>query len=398
LSIRKRTWATNGVEQSAWQCDYVDAQGKRRRKNFKLKKEAQAFLDGAKGEVRSGVHVPDGETVTVSKAGELWLKSCAAAGLEATTIAQYKQHLILHITPYLGDTKLNKITVPTVRSFQDDLRDNGRSEAMVRRVTVSLGSILSDAQDRGLSVRNAVQEMSRRRKGSTATQKRQKPRVKVGVDIPTTEEIRAIVEAAAGRWRPFLIVAIFTGLRASELRGLPWSDVDLDNALVHVRQRADAHNQIGPPKSAAGVRTIPLPPMAVNALREWKLACPKGELNLVFPTGAGGVEYHANIVKRGLHPTLIAAGVALNVKLPDGNFEAKAKYTGLHALRHWYASWLINRPADGGLGLTAKQVQERMGHSSVQMTLDVYSHLFPVVDEGAAMAQAEQAIFAARAT
>src|SRR3954463_5733976 len=106
-----------------------------------------------------------------------------------------------------------------------------------------------------------------------------------------------------------LLTAIFTGLRASEPRGLAWSDVDLDKRVIHVRQRADRFNAIGRPKSEAGERTIPLPPMVVNALREWKLVCPQGGRDLVFPNGRGRVENYANIIHRGLGPIQVAAGV-----------------------------------------------------------------------------------------
>jgi integrase len=70
------------------------------------------------------------------------------------------------------------------------------------------------------------------------------------------------------------------------------------------------------------------------------------------------------------------------------------KYSGLHAFRHFYASWCINRPADGGLGLPAKMVQERLGHSSIVMTLDVYGHLFSRSDDGAELAAAERLLLA----
>jgi integrase len=70
----------------------------------------------------------------------------------------------------------------------------------------------------------------------------------------------------------------------------------------------------------------------------------------------------------------------------------KAKYTGLHALRHFYASWCINRKEDGGLGLPLKVVQHRLGHSSIQMTADVYGHLFPSGDDGAELAAAQKAL------
>jgi integrase len=145
-------------------------------------------------------------------------------------------------------------------------------------------------------------------------------------------------------------------LRASELRGLRWVDVDLKRGEIHVRQRADRYNKIGRPKSKAGTRTVPIAPMLVSILREWKLACPHSALGLAFPNGAGSIESHQNIVQRGLQPAMIAAGLT-----KDG----KAKYPGLYALRHFYASWCINRRADGGLELPLKVVPVRMGHSSI---------------------------------
>lgn len=401
MSVRKRTWTTaKGEEKTAWVADYVDAKGKRRLKTFAKKKDADAFAATASVEVREGVHVADRATVAVKEAGELWLKSCDAAGLERSTLDQYGQHLRLHIAPLIGETKLSKVTVPFVRTFQEQLREQGRSPAMIKRVTVSLGSILSDAQERGLVVRNAVSEMSKRRNGGAKPEKRQKARLRYGVDIPTMVEVRAILAAAEGRYRPLLITAIFTGMRASELRGLSWADVDLDKAQIHVRQRADKYHVIGMPKSDAGQRTIPLTPMVVNTLKEWRLACPKGELDLVFPNGEGKVEWHQNIIKRGLWPALIKAGVAVPTGKRDeeGQPIMAAKYTGLHALRHWFASWCINRKVDGGLELSPKAVQARMGHSSIQVTFDTYGHLFPAADEAQALADAESRLLAVNAT
>ena len=72
-----------------------------------------------------------------------------------------------------------------------------------------------------------------------------------------------------------------------------------------------------------------------------------------------------------------------------------AKYTGLHALRHFYASWLINRKADGGMELPGKRVQERMGHSSIAVTMNTYGHLFPSTDDQKALAAAEKSLLGA---
>ena len=175
VSVRKR----KGIHRRPWQVDYRDGGGHRRSKQFATKKEADAFYATAAVEVREGVHVPDKSTVPVAKAGELWIATGEAAGLERTTIDQRRQHLMLHIAPFIGAVKLNKLNVPAVRAFQDRLRLEGRSPDMVKRVTVSLGSIMADAQERGLLARNFIRDMPRSR-----TEKRSKPKLRVGVDIP----------------------------------------------------------------------------------------------------------------------------------------------------------------------------------------------------------------------
>src|SRR5262249_42722933 len=139
---------------------------------------------------------------------------------------------------------------------------------------------------------------------------------------------------------------------------------------------------IGRPKSVAGERTVPLGPLVRNTLREWQLACPKGGLNLVFPGPNGGPEHRLSIIKQSFHPAQIAAGIV--------DQDGQAKYGGLPALRHFYASWCINRRADGGLELPLKVVQARLGHASIQMTADRYGHLFPSTDDGAELAAAEK--------
>jgi len=119
----------------------------------------------------------------------------------------------------------------------------------------------------------------------------------------------------------------------------------------------------------------------VNALREWKLICPKGELGLVFPTGSGKVESHSNIVQRGYDPIQIGADVVTLKEATDKNgtmilgedgkpiMVPVAKY-GLHSLRHACASLWIEQ------GHNPKQIQTLMGHSSIKVTYDTYGHLF----------------------
>lgn len=413
MSIRKRKWkAAGGAEREAWVVDYVDTQGVRRLKTFEQKKAAAAYALTTGVQVRDGTHVADRASITVKEAGKQWIEAAENAGLERSTIDQYKQHLLLHIEPFLGKSLLTKLTAPTARKFEDTLGRNGRSRPMVRKVMVSFGSMLAEAQERGLIATNPVRDLRRRRKGKERkAERRHKGKLKIGVNIPTPGEVKALVGALAGRWRPLLLTAIFTGLRASELRGLRWLDIDLDKRELHVRQRADRFNDIGKPKTEAGERTVPMPPLVVNTLREWRLSCPRPRTGqkdssgnwlteemrpeqLVFPNGHGRVESLANIINRGLIPAMIAAGVSTDTgdKDEEGKSITAAKYSGMHALRHFYASWCINRTSDGGLQLPPKSVQERIGHSSIVITMDIYGHLFPRGDDGDELAAAELAL------
>ena len=385
MSVRRRTWkTTKGEERTAWIVDYVDQDGDRHIETYQKKKDADARHAEVGVGVRAGTHIAPSKSVTLKEAGESWIRTAEAAGLERSTLDQYRQHLDLHLAPFIGGLKLSNMNPQVVRKLEDTLRSKGRSTALIRKVLTSLGSLLADAQEQGLAARNAVRELRRnRRRGKDHhADRRQKGKLKVGVDIPRPDEIKLIIDNAQGRWRPLLVVAAFTGLRASELRGLRWKDVDLKKHELHVRQRADRYNQIGPPKSGAGHRSVPFGPFVANTLKQWKLASPGGEF--VFPNGAGNIESLGNIINRGLIP----ANLAADLTAKDGT----AKYSGMHTLRHFYASWCINPRDQGGLGLTPKVVQEQLGHSSITMTMDRYGHLFPRGDDSAALAAAENAL------
>lgn len=153
------------------------------------------------------------------------------------------------------------------------------SRPMAKKVLTSLKGILKDAKRRGNVAQNVASDVSITQHGRTKT------KLEVGRHIPTRNEIQRIVDAAEpGRGRALLLTAALTGMRASELRGLRWVDVDFAKRQIHVRQRADHWAKIGQPKSVAGARIIPIGDMVVNTLREWRLQCPKGSENLVFPT------------------------------------------------------------------------------------------------------------------
>jgi integrase len=360
MSVRKRTWTTaKGEKKEAWIVDYVDQDGDRHIETFKRKKEADAFHAQVGVDVRAGTYTAPSKSITVKEAAEDWIKSVALEGREVSTLAQYRQHAV-HINRRIGNLKLAQLTAPGINKFRDDLL-RSMSRAMARKILSSLKSLLRHAQGRGNVAQNVALAVK------INANSRDKKKLEIGVDIPTSEEIKAVI-AAAGKSRPLLLTAIFAGLRSSELRGLRWSDVDFKKGELNVRQRADRYGVIGNPKSKAGHRAVPLPSQVVQALREWKLQCPKGT-GLVFPAVSGdGVALHNNTV-RAFTAAVRAAGIITKDGAP--------KYTGLHALRHFYASWCINPENRDGLGLPPKVVQQRLGHSSIMMTMDVYGHLFP---------------------
>src|SRR5262249_22750584 len=150
------------------------------------------------------------------------------------------------------------LSTPAIEAFRDDLLRKC-SRPMARKVLASLKSVLGEAQRRGLVAQNAAQPVK------VDVKKRDQRKLAVGRDIPSKEEVQTILRKAEGRWRPLLVTSIFTGMRASEMRGLTWDDVDFERKLVHVRQRANLWGEIGAPKSAAGDREIPMSPMVVNA-------------------------------------------------------------------------------------------------------------------------------------
>lgn len=161
------------------------------------------------------------------------------------------------------------MTPAKVAAFRDDLLAH-LSRPLARKVLTSLKSLLKAANHVHLATGASI-----------GRDKRSQRKLEAGLDIPTPGEVKRLIDAAPNsELRALLLTAALTGLRASELRGLRWSDVDLKACEIHVRQRADRYRAIGNPKSAASRRSIPLAPEVLTALKTWKLACP--------------VEHHAN--------------------------------------------------------------------------------------------------------
>jgi integrase len=289
--------------------DYFDQHGKRRLKTCKTRKEAGDFLTTCSWEVRQGTHTPASASITVKEAVELWLEHSEAEELEAGTIRTYRNNAEHHVLPIIGRLKLAQLTRPVIEQFRDDLLTGNvpdrqkRSRVMARKALGALKAAITEAQRRGKIAQNVANDVT------IKANRGEKRKLEIGRDIPDQNEVRAILTAIKDRWRAVIVVTVFCGLRSSELRGLCWPDVDFDQRLIRVRQRADRWGDMGLPKSEAGERDIPMGPMVVNTLKEWRLACPPSELDLVFPTPSGAVMDHAMVYRRAFGDVQLAYGI-----------------------------------------------------------------------------------------
>lgn len=288
--------------------------------------------------------------VTISDAAKLWIARCELEQLERATLHSYRSQLRNHIEPKIGDLLLKTFSAVNVREFLDSmLRDSTR--AMAKKCLTTLRSIISAAQERGLVQNNVARDVKLRR-----SERHEPDRV-----FPTKDEIKSLIANAPERHQPLIMTALLTGMRMSELRGLTWDAVDFDRSVITVRKRADRYCDMGNTKSKSGRREIPIGPGLAQVLKSWKVACPKGDLDLVFPNGVGNVETHSNIYNRIFKPLMLKSGIV------DGK---GAPRFSLHAMRHAAASLFIEQ------GWPPKKIQTMLGHSSITMTYDVYGHLF----------------------
>lgn len=178
-----------------------------------------------------------------------------------------------------------------------------------------------------------------------------KPRKRQVVPLTPQEAVR-LVKAADPYYRPLLITAMQTGLRAGELFGLAWDDIDGGTLTV---RRALTDGRLAEPKSEAARRTVVLTPDTISALEAHQAVCPHTDRGFVFPApwGAPMNSHTWSVVMRK---------IAEDAKMPG---------VRLHDLRHCYASLLIRS------GASAKLVQSLLGHSTITVTMDTYGHLFP---------------------
>ena len=354
-SIRKRTLDSG---KQVWIVDYRDQTGKRRNKNFERKKEAEAFLDDAKRQLRDGTFVHEGATTTVGEAADTYIASSSVKTLEPSTQSYYEQNVRLYIKPHLGHVLLTKLTEPMIREFLDDIVEE-QSAAMAKRVLGTLNRVIKDAQRRNLVGRNIIADKS-------IKAPRAEPFVK---RMPERHELSGLLGHTNSRGRALLMTAMLTGMRQGELRALTWEDVRFEDRIIRVRKASRSDGSVKGTKSASGYRDIPISDALGLELKKWRLQCPVGAKGLVFPNGKGNVESPSNIRQRIFIPAMKAIGLTTEVLTDAGKKVDKPDFR-FHDLRHAAAALFIEQ------GMGAKRIQELMGHSSIQVTFDIYGYLF----------------------
>jgi integrase len=394
MSIRKRTWKNaDGVETTAWVVDIMDANGHRERRQFESRKEADAFRIATEGQMRAGTFRGDAAKFTVKDAAVRFLEHCEGRRQRGERMSrQNYKTMDGHIGNYIcrdpkrhdgkvrpsrlkefdggiGSIKLSQLTSRGVGDFRDRLRDAGVTVVTTRKILSTLQQLLAYAVDRdmiGINVARGVKVIGRRDEGARK------------IVPPTKEAMRALLAVADTDFRVKLAFASATGVRAGELHALRWRHLDFATGEVKIETRVDAYGEEDVTKTAAGMRTIPLSQPLILMLKEWKVRTKRKKADeLVFPNKRGWYTGHDNMVKRKFFP--------LFDEIAKRHHENSAEYPEVperfnwHALRHFAISCWIE--AD----MKPKTVQTFAGHSSLQVTMDRYGHLFKSDDHRKAM-------------
>jgi integrase len=293
---------------------------------------------------------------------ETWLKTIAGA-VRPRTLASDRFYTRKHLLPELGRLRLSRITVSHVQSLLQSKLEAGMAPQSVVHIRSVLRRILNHAIRLGL-LNRSVASLAR------------PPRLEHFEIHPfTPDEARAFLHAIEGdRLRALYVVALFAGLRQGELLGLKWEDVDLDAGMIrvnHALQRVDGRLRLVPPKTASSRRSVLLPPMAVEVLRQHKAAQLEDRLSVGPEWGEGDLVFTTRL------------GAPIEPRNATRSFkralaQAALREIRFHDLRHSCATLLLVQ------GVAPRVVMEILGHSQIAVTMNTYSHVLPVLQREAA--------------
>ena len=360
-AVRKREW---GKGKTAFICTWVDAIGKRHAKQFARWREADAHRKEIERQLAAGTFREDADKKSVGDVCQAFLQHCEGRrqrGERMTRhcLAGYRGHVHNHIlSPAygIGKTSLAQLATPGVKRFRDGMRNAGVSVPTARKVLGTLHGVMQYAIGEGWVAVNPVAGVRVIGRRDEASRK---------ITPPSKLAVVALLIAADEDLRVAVWLALATGVRAGEQWALRWRHLDLGKREVTIETRVDCYRQEDTTKTAAGVRQIPLGADLVTALKVWRIRSRHSQDDdLVFTDKRGGYVCHANFVKRRFRPLATAAGVHVD---------------NWHALRHFAVSTWIEA------GLSPKTVQTFAGHSTLEVTMSRYGHLFKDAAHQAAM-------------
>jgi integrase len=340
---------------------------KRRYVSGKDRDEVRRKLTEAMANRDKGIVYHD-ENLTFGEYLDRWLADSVYGSVRESTFTRDKYLVANHIKPALGRSKLKNLNALQVQSLYRERLDSGLSGSTVQKIHHVLHKALDQAVKWDLIPRNPADAV----KAPTPTQKEKHP-----LSAP---EARKLLDAARGdRLEALYELAIQTGMRQGELLGLRWEDVDLDGQSLRIRRTLTRRGNesggaygVGEPKTKKSRRTVRLTERTVEALRSHRAQQAEEKLRagasyqdqgLVFAGERGGIINPSNLRNRSFSPLLAKAD------LPRITF---------HDLRHTCASLLFQK------NVHPKFVQELLGHASVAITLDTYSHMLPGMGSEAA--------------
>ncbi len=369
-SVNKRRWTHKGVTKEAWVLRYTDNDRKRRMETFKSKKAADGRRLVIEQEVDMGVHTAKRETVTLGEAVDAWLRECdrrhkIGDGMAGYTLNNYIRQAHNNIIPEIGAIRLTNLTANRMQDFANDLSVRLKPST-VTNIAVILRSVLKFAVTRKWLRRNPLADQPLRVPSITGDQ----------IDVPSKEELRSLLQVLARRRRfeqpraylhrvAMVMLALFAGLRRGEISGLLWENVDLEAGLIYVRHSYSSIDGLRAPKTKAGIRTVPMAPQVLAALRQLSSLIEGETTGYVLQTKGGNPVQPHHIGNAFWKPIMREAGLLK---------ENGAVRYSFHSLRHAAASLWIEQ------GLAPLHIKKMIGHASVQMTYDVYGHLFPEDD------------------
>ncbi len=333
------------------------------------KRRAQNELNDLLSKLQRGEYVAPSR-MTLGEYLERWLTDYARVKVAATTFERYAEIVRVHLAPALGHHAVAKLQPLHIQAYYSHALHQGRRDG---RGGLSAQTVLHHHRVLREALQQAVRWQLLARNPADAVEPPRPQRRER--EVFDQGEVERLLEAAHGtRLAVPVLLAVTTGLRRGEFLGLRWQDVDLDGGKLAVRQSLEqtkAGLAFKPPKTQKGRRVVTLPLMTVEALRRHRAEQAREKLFLGPAYQDHGLVL-ARVDGRPLDPAGATRAFARLVR------RAGVRPISLHGLRHTHATLLL------GANVHPKVVSERLGHATVGMTLDTYSHVLPHLQEEAA--------------